>query len=185
MPLFAASRKGSPPRSPMPRQVQCYVTELLEAILGLAEIEKRFDWCRGDTRRDGGRGRTLPFDAVWESRKLIVEIDEKQHGGAVAIFDKPGQLTVSGVHRGEQRRRYDERKAALAASHGYRLVRVNVSMFGRSARRLLHKDAGDADLVREFLRNQGLTELPLESRTNGARVDSSIPTKRPSPLGAE
>lgn len=109
----------------MPRQVQRYVTELLVEILGPAEVEKRFDWCRGDSRNPGGRGIALPFDAVWESRKLIVEVDEVQHDKPVRHFDKPGKLTVSGVHRGEQRKLYDERKGRLAGESGYQLVDCN------------------------------------------------------------
>src|SRR5688572_19464260 len=110
----------------MTREVQRYVTGLLEVLLGPAETEKTFDWCRGDSR-SGYAGRRLPFDAVWEVRRLIVEVDESQHSEAVAFFDKPGVLTVSGVHRGEQRRRYDERKERLAVEHGYKFVRVPTS----------------------------------------------------------
>ena len=103
----------------MARDAQRYVTELLVELLGPAEIEKRFDWCRGDTRDPAVLGVRLPYDAAWEARKLIVEVDERQHGEAVAFFDKPGRMTVSGVHRGEQRQLYDERKVRLAREQGY------------------------------------------------------------------
>ncbi len=106
--------------------VQRYVTELLQELLGPAEIEKRFDWCRGDSR-SGGPGVPLPYDAVWEERRLIVEIDERQHSEAVLFFDKPWRTTVSGVDRGEQRRLYDERKTRCAREHGYTVVRLDSS----------------------------------------------------------
>jgi very-short-patch-repair endonuclease len=61
---------------------------------------------------------------VWESRKLIVEIDEDQHRKPVEFFDKPEQLTVSGVHRGEQRRIYDARKRAAARKEGYTVIEI-------------------------------------------------------------
>jgi len=57
----------------------------------------------------------LPFDAVWETRKLIVEVDEDQHDEPTPILDKPDVITVSGVHRGQQRRIYDK---AVAWSFG-------------------------------------------------------------------
>lgn len=57
------------------RDAQRYATRLLEELLGPAEIEKRFDWARGDPRRGGGPGVPLPFDAVWTGRRLIIEID--------------------------------------------------------------------------------------------------------------
>jgi hypothetical protein len=112
----------------MPRAVQHSATELLVELLGPCEKEKRFDWARGDSRRPDQTGLPLPFDAVWESRRLIVEIDERQHAEPVGFFDKPGRMTVSGVHRGEQRRIYDERKGRLAREHGYTVVRIPTSV---------------------------------------------------------
>jgi hypothetical protein len=112
----------------MSREAQRYETGLLEELLGPAEVEKRFDWARGDSRDPSRPGVPLPFDAVWEQRKLIVEVDERQHGEPVRFFDKPDVITVSGVHRGEQRRLYDERKARLATEHGYTVVRVPTSI---------------------------------------------------------
>jgi hypothetical protein len=108
----------------MAREAQRYVTGLLEELLGPAEKEKRFDWARGDSGTTGRAGVPLPFDAVWVSRRLIIEIDERQHDEPVAFFDKPDVMTVSGVHRGEQRRLYDQRKVRLAIEHGYTVVRV-------------------------------------------------------------
>ncbi len=141
----------------MPRQIQRYVTELLVEILGPAEKEKRFDWCRGDARSPGGRGIALPFDAVWESRKLIVEVDERQHDEAVTHFDKPGEMTVSGVHRGEQRKRYDRRKGRQARRHGYQLVRVRATILASKGRRIVPGDR-DADraAIRGLLQNRGV-----------------------------
>jgi hypothetical protein len=104
-----------------------YVVGLLEQLLGPAARGKRFEWAVGDISPRTGRAARLPFDAVWESHKLIVEVDEEQHHEATPLFDKPHQLTVSGVHRGEQRRMYDERKRAAAVARGYRLVAIRWS----------------------------------------------------------
>ena len=35
--------------------------------------------------------------------KLIVEYSERQHAKRVTFFDKPGRMTVSGVHPGAQK----------------------------------------------------------------------------------
>lgn len=86
------------------------------------ERERRFPWACGDPSLKTGRAVQLPFDAVWESRGLIVEVDEDQHRRPVRFWDKPHVLTVSGVHRGEQRRLYDERKRAAAHEHSYLMV---------------------------------------------------------------
>jgi len=103
-----------------------YVVDLLGEILGeTPEREKRFDWAVGDVSPKTGRAVLLPFDAVWEQRRLIVEVDEDQHWQPVEFWDKPDRLTVSGMHRGEQRRLYDERKRSAARRHGYVVIEIS------------------------------------------------------------
>ena len=140
----------------MAREVQRYVTSLLEELLGRTEVEKRFDWARGDSRDPGKPGVPLPFDAVWERRKLIVEIDEQQHGEPVRFFDKPDVITVSGVHRGEQRRLYDERKVRLARDRGYTVVRIPTSVLAMDGRVLARDRAADRRAIARLLRSAGL-----------------------------
>jgi hypothetical protein len=102
-----------------------YVIELLAEILGEQPLrEQRFPWGLGDPSPKTGRRMALPFDALWESRKLIVEIDESQHREPVKFWDKPDRLTVSGVHRGEQRRIYDQRKRSAAREQGYTVLEI-------------------------------------------------------------
>ena len=102
-----------------------YVIGLLEETLGgPATREKRFAWAVGDPSPRTGRSALLPFDAVWESRRLIVEVDEDQHRRPVNFWDKPHIVTVSGVSRGRQRAVYDARKRAAARAHGFTVVEV-------------------------------------------------------------
>jgi very-short-patch-repair endonuclease len=147
----------------MPRKAQMYVTGLLTELLGSAEKEKRFDWCRGDSRDQTRHGRTLPFDAVWEARKLIVEIDERQHSEPVAFFDK--RMTVSGVPRGEQRRRYDERKARLAREHGYTMVRISAAALSSHGRKLAMDRGVDLPAIRTLLKAH---RVRISQPTDGA-----------------
>lgn len=144
----------------MAREIQRYATQLLVELLGPGETEKRFDWCRGDSRDPAGVGRTLPFDAVWESRKLIVEVDERQHGEPVDFFDKPHRMTVSGVHRGEQRRLYDDRKVRLAQAHGYTVVRVPANVLVWRGRRLAKDRSVDLATLRGLISGAGITAAP-------------------------
>lgn len=114
-------------------------------------------WCRGDTRDSTRLGARLPYDAVWEARKLIVEVDERQHDEAVSFFDKPERMTVSGVHRGEQRRLYDERKVRLAQEQGYKVVRVPIAALAWRGGRLAKDRSADLATLRRQLNGSGVT----------------------------
>jgi hypothetical protein len=106
---------------------EAYVVDLCDAILReRASRQHRFDWLIGDPGRDG-QSRTLPVDAYYAARRLVIEYRERQHDEPVAHFDKPDVLTVSGVHRGIQRRIYDERRAVEIPAHGLRLIVVRPS----------------------------------------------------------
>jgi hypothetical protein len=73
------------------------VVEIVEELLGeLAQRERRFPWATGDPSAKTGRSVQSPFDAVWESRRLIIGVDEDQHRRAVKFFDKPDVMAVSG-----------------------------------------------------------------------------------------
>ncbi|MCX5275035.1 hypothetical protein [Streptomyces virginiae] len=82
---------------------EAYVVGLCERILGENALpQHRFDWLLGDPG-SGGRRVQLPVDAFWPGHQLVVEYRELQHDQPMPHFDKPNRLTVSGVHRGEQR----------------------------------------------------------------------------------
>lgn len=133
-------------------RTESYVVALLERLLGPVERGKRFDWARGDASPRTGRRAMLPFDAVWEVRKLIVEIDEDQHREATPLFDKPDRMTVSGVHRGEQRRAYDARKRSAAKTAGYQVIAIEWSRRRRPQRT-------DLDELRVLLVAEGVVDL--------------------------
>ena len=98
---------------------------ILEELLGEpAQRGKRFAWATGDPSPKTGLRVQLPFDAVWESRRLIIEVDEDQHRRAVKFFDKPEVMTVSGVSRGEQRALYDRRKRTAGRDGGYTVIEI-------------------------------------------------------------
>jgi hypothetical protein len=112
------------------------------------EREKRYSWAVGDISSRTGHAVELPFDAVWESRRLIVEVDEDQHRKPVAHFDKPDRITVSGVHRGEQRRLYAERKRTAARRKGYIVLEIPWERRPPPGRR---DRVGDLDLLRQMV----------------------------------
>jgi len=101
---------------------EAYVLDLCDQVLGtVGRRQHRFDWLRGDPGK-GQRQIALPVDGYWPDQHLVIEYRELQHDRPVPHFDKPDRLTVSGVHRGEQRALYDARRDALIPVHGLRLV---------------------------------------------------------------
>ncbi|MCB9441213.1 MAG: hypothetical protein H6523_13310 [Mycolicibacterium sp.] len=127
-----------------------YVLDLCDEVLGVAGIRQaRFDWLRGDPSPSRPRGTTLPVDGYWPSLRLVVEFQEEQHSQPVAFFDR--RQTVSGVGRGEQRRRYDERKRTLIPEHGLRLVVIEKSDFVMKSKRIARDHARDLAVVRQRL----------------------------------
>lgn len=66
----------------------------------------------------------LPVDAWYPNLNLVVEILERQHSESTPFFDR--RLTVSGMSRGEQRRRYDERRASVLRKHGIQLCWISI-----------------------------------------------------------
>jgi hypothetical protein len=129
-----------------------YLVNLCDAVLGeAARRQHRFDWLRGDPGRDGRR-RTLPVDAYYVGHRLVVEYRERQHDEPVAHCDKPDRLTVSGVHRGIQRRIYDDRRAVEVPAHGLRLIVLRPNDLATDKRgRLLRDRASDLAALRVLL----------------------------------
>lgn len=131
---------------------ESYVIDLCDEVLGeRARRQHRFAWLLGDPGASGTRV-TLPVDAYYPDHRLVAEYRERQHDEPVAHFDKPDVLTVSGVHRGEQRRIYDRRREELIPSHGLRLVVIRPGDLASSKRgRLTRERIGDLAVVRAIL----------------------------------
>lgn len=134
-----------------------YSLNFCDDILGIkASREHRFDWLRGDLSARTGRAATLPVDGYWESLGLVVEVMESQHYLPTPHFDKPDVMTVSGVHRGLQRRLYDERKAELIPQHGLRLIALPITAFEVRGKKIKRNPERDIEVVRSVLSEAGL-----------------------------
>lgn len=125
---------------------EAYVVGLCDRILGeTALTQHRFDWLLGDPGTSGRRAK-LPVDAFWPGHRLVVEYRELQHDQPMAHFDKPDKLTVSGVHRGEQRALYDTRRDTEIPAQGLRLVVIRPADLDADGRGRLRRNQ-HADLV--------------------------------------
>lgn len=131
---------------------ESYVLDLCDELLGeTGSRQHRFDWLVGDPGRSGGAVK-LPVDAYYPVAGIVIEYRERQHDEPVGHFDKPEKLTVSGVHRGEQRRRYDRRREELIPQHGLQLVIVRpTDLDANRAGRLRKSRQDDLDALRALL----------------------------------
>ncbi len=147
----------SPARDRMVRRDEDYVINLCDEILGCsARRWHRFNFLRGDA------GTTLPVDAYYPDLKLVVEYRERQHTQSVPHFDKPHRMTVSGVHRGEQRRLYDQRRREVLPKWGIHLVEIEYSeLKHRSNGRLVRDRIADRTVIGGRLRAYQRDDGPL------------------------
>jgi hypothetical protein len=131
---------------------ESYVIGLCNEALGeQASTQHRFEWLLGDPDA-GGRRATLPVDGYWPGHQLVVEYRELQHDQPVAHFDKPDKLTVSGVHRGEQRALYDARRDVEIPARGLRLVVIRPADLDADSRGRLRRNAiSDLEVIRRLL----------------------------------
>ncbi len=134
-----------------PDSDEAYVLGLCDEALGTAGLRQhRFGWLTGDP---GVQGRAeLPVDAYWPEHRLVVEYHERRHDEPVAHFDQPDRMTVNGVHRGEQRARYDARRRTEIPAHGLRLVEIgHHDLAAGPGGRLLREYDADLKTVRDLL----------------------------------
>lgn len=128
---------------------EIYVIDLCDEILRqVAFRQHKFDFLRGDS------GRRLPVDAYYEYLNLVIEYRERQHSEAVSHFDKPHNMTVSGVHRGEQRKIYDQRKRDLLPVNGIKLIEIDYTQFEYDGRKRIVRDRErDLGILKTILTN--------------------------------
>lgn len=131
-----------------------YVLDLCDKILGLKCSRKhKFDFLVGDYNSRGKAAR-LPVDGFYPSVNLAIEYRERQHTEPVGFFDKKNILTVSGVHRGEQRKIYDERRRNILPKNGITLVEISYSDFRYDrSKKIVRHPIEDEITLRKILSN--------------------------------
>lgn len=130
-----------------------YVIDICDKILGEDSIRQhKFDFLTGDPNERGISAK-LPVDAFYPSLKLVIEYRERQHTESVNHFDKPDKLTISGVHRGLQRKIYDERRRKILPTHGINLMELSFKDFAHNSQKRIVRDIeADSAILRMKLR---------------------------------
>jgi hypothetical protein len=129
-----------------------YVLNLCDAVIGKIGLRQhKFDFLLGDTNAKGKQAK-LPVDIYYPELNLVIEYKEQQHTKPNKHFDKPDLFTVSGVHRGEQRRIYDQRRLAILPQNGIQIIEISYSDFMFDRRdRIVRDEERDLEKVRGIL----------------------------------
>lgn len=132
---------------------ESYILDLCDEVLGInAFRQHRFDYLIGDMNSKG-KAVKLPVDGYYEDLNLVIEYNERQHTESIKFFDKPNKLTVSGVHRGEQRKIYDNRKHEVLSHHNIKLIVISYLDFPHNSQRRLLRSLGDKNIVLQLLKS--------------------------------
>jgi len=123
----------------------CYKYEVLKIK---AIRQHRFDFLQGDA------GTRLPVDAFYPDLSLVIEFMEKQHSESVNFFDR--KETVSGISRGEQRKKYDALRKKLIPANGLKILIFDYSEFEHTGRKkLVRIRERDLSVVQDKLNYNG------------------------------
>jgi hypothetical protein len=126
---------------------ESYIIDLCDEILGLKAVRQcTFDFLRGDPNKRG-ICRRLKIDAYYKEIRLAIEYQERQHSESVPLFDE--RETISGMSRGKQRARYDQRRRDELPKHGIKLVELSYDDFQHDTRkRLIRNKSKDKQVIR-------------------------------------
>jgi len=125
-----------------------YVIDLCDEILKLkGSCQHRFVFLLGDAGKNGRRAK-LPVDVYYSEMNLVIEFKEVQHSKPVKHFDKPDKLTISGVHRGEQRKKYDALRVTELPKHNIQLIEISYEVFDcGSSNKIIRNREKDRELL--------------------------------------
>ncbi len=130
-----------------------YVLDLCDEVLKIQGLRQhRFDFLLGDPNAQGKCAK-LPVDSYYPELNLVIEYKEQQHTKPNKHFDKPNLFTVSGVHRGEQRKIYDKRRLDVLPQHGIKVIEISFSDFDHDSRDRILRNSNDIDKVKNLIKS--------------------------------
>ena len=128
---------------------ETYIIDLCDDVLQTKALRgHRFDFLRGDP---GIRGtcHQLPADAYYPSLNLVVEYHERQHSESVLFYDK--RITISGLTRREQRKKYDDLRRVVLPGNGIHLAILTYQDFDYDPQKRLRRSKSDHSVIADKL----------------------------------
>jgi hypothetical protein len=134
---------------------ESYVVDICDQILGQKGLRQyRFEFLLGDVGKNGTK-RKLPVDVYYPSLNIVIEYMEVQHRKPVKHFDKTHIMTISGVHRGEQRKIYDQRRRTVLPQKGIKLIEIPCNIFlCNNQNKIIRNSEKDLSIIKDFLKTK-------------------------------
>lgn len=136
------------------RSDEAYVLDLCDKVLEQKAYRKqKFDFLLGDLHKDGKTKTQLPVGAYYESLKLAVEYVKEEDEYFDSVNTKYNKMTISGMTRGAQRKRYAERKAKMLPEHQIQFVEISSNDFKcNDETEIIRNEVSDIKTVQKALK---------------------------------
>lgn len=117
-----------------------YVINLCDELLQeKASRQHNFGFLLSDYHKDGTRT-TLPVDAYYKEKNLVIELLKKQQSESIDISDTVERKTRGQINRLEERKMYDERRKKGLLTNDIQLLEVDYTVFEFDTQNKLVRD---------------------------------------------
>jgi len=130
-----------------------YILELIDELLNQKGSRKHtFEFLQGDLHQNGKTRTKSPIDLFYEELNLALELVEHPEHKKSAIKSKEEKVTVSGVSRAEQRKKYFNRKKSVLEEKGKTFIQIPIKDFQvDSSGQLIRDKVEDTRVLRALL----------------------------------
>ena len=132
---------------------EAYIIDLCDEVLGITSLRQhRFEFLKGDAETK------LPVDAYYPLLNLVIEYRERQHTEVVKFFDI--RETISGIGRGEQRKKYDQLRRDVLPANNIKLIELGYDDFEHTkAKRLVRNKGKDITTIAAILKKHQIIKI--------------------------
>lgn len=129
-----------------------YILNLCDDILKEKASRKHtFSFLFGDMHKKGKTRTKLPLAAFYEGANLVVEFSEKQNQTKEHL-EKLDVMTVSGITRGEQIKKYNKRRRDVLEKKEIHFIEIDYSLFECDSKKNLSREKDkDVRLLKSIL----------------------------------
>ncbi|QRM90016.1 hypothetical protein FG167_12510 [Lacinutrix sp. WUR7] len=147
----AASKKEKV-KSKRENSDEFYILDLCDELLKEKASRKHtFSFLLGDMHKKGKTRTKLPLAAFYKDANLVIEFLEKQNK-TEADLEKLDAMTVSGITRNEQIKKYNKRRKLVLQKKEINLIEIDYSLFEcDNKKNLSRKKDSDIALLRKIL----------------------------------